>query len=245
MRQNSDVTWGARPAPIARDGSGVAPASTAHVDPRHDSGVDVLRRAATLAGQPAVDRLALRTSVVGTCESCGDPAILLVLEGYSQSRPVRRAFCANHAQFAGNRLRPRTEAEPRPRRGSAAIAIGLGALTLTLIAMLGDRMPSTHAGFGIAQAVGLAVGAFCVVLGGVLRLDVVSIGGALLAGMSLLADFAGGGRSAGFGWRQQLVLAVGFLLLGLAGLLAWRSIQARRERNPLLPFARLEEEHSA
>jgi len=83
------------------------------------------------------------------------------------------------------------------------------------------------AGFGWKQQGGVVVGVLLVVLGALLRADVLAIGGAVLFGAAALADVYGTLGSPGVGWKQRLAVAAGVLLI-LMGI--WLRKRKRQQR---------------
>lgn len=198
-----------RPDPVRR--ARVGPASEA-VPARSQSG-DGHRRAATTKR--------------AACEVCGEVARVLVLEGYANGQPVLRRFCLKCAAEAapadagvfGERTRVRLH-----------VLVALVGLALCVVGLFGDFLiPPPHAGFGWHQQLGVFAGALLLVVGLLLRTEVIALGGAFLLAASLGADWFGLTRGPGIGWKQQVMTAVGVLCLLAAGITR-RRIAARRRR---------------
>jgi hypothetical protein len=147
------------------------------------------------------------------CDRCGAPARVHVLAGYADGRPIGRHFCHACADVAYE-LHLGAEAgpgRPRPRVSSLIIVVGV------VFAVLGTSFDlfgvKGAAGFGWQQQGGVAAGVLLVILGGLLRVDALAIGGALLFGAAVLADVYGTLGSPGIGLKQQLLVAAGVLLI--------------------------------
>jgi len=160
------------------------------------------------------------------CEVCGDGARVLILEGYAEGQPVLRRYCLRCAAAAPAETEVVGE---RPRMG-VHVLVGLAGLVLCVVGLFGDYLvPPAHAGFGWHQQAGAAAGALILVIGLVLRMDVVALGGAFLLGASLCADWFGLTRGPGIGWKQQVMIAIGAAGL-LTGGIRRKLVAARRTR---------------
>jgi hypothetical protein len=160
------------------------------------------------------------------CEVCGEVARVLVLEGYANGQPVLRRFCLKCAAEAapadagvfGERTRVRLH-----------VLVALAGLALCAVGLFGDFLiPAAHAGFGWHQQLGVFAGALLLVVGLLLRTEVIALGGAFLLAASLGADWFGLTRGPGIGWKQQVMLAVGVLCLLAAGITRRRTAARRR-----------------
>lgn len=159
------------------------------------------------------------------CEACGKSARVLILDGYSAGKPLFRRLCLDCAD----------DTPPAPAARWTAlypllIIVGayLGAGNL-----LGDWIGLTGAdGFGRTQVIGLIVGIAAVALGGVFRIDLLALGGAVVFGMALIGDLAGLRGSQGFGWKQQVGLGVAVALIA-AGWIGRRQAAKRLTSVPV------------
>jgi uncharacterized membrane protein YphA (DoxX/SURF4 family) len=159
------------------------------------------------------------------CDVCGAGARVLILEGYAEGEPVLRRLCLTCAAASAN---PGLVGE-RPRIG-LHVLVGLAGLVLCFVGLFGDYLvPPAHPGFGWHQQVGAGAGALLLVLGLVLRMDVVALGGAFLCGASLGADWFGLTHGPGIGWKQQVLIAMGAVGLLTAGVTR-RMLAARRHK---------------
>jgi hypothetical protein len=152
------------------------------------------------------------------CEICGKEARLLILEGYAQRQPVVRRFCLTCSASA--------EAGPARERTrlSLHVLVGLASLVSCVVGLFGDHLvPSAHPGFGWHQELGVVAGGLLLLVGLILRADVVALGGGFLLAASLCADWFGWTRGPGIGWKQQLMI-----LIGAVGLLLAAAFRMRR-----------------
>ena len=160
------------------------------------------------------------------CEVCGEGARVLILEGYAEGQPVMRHYCLRCDAAAPAETDVVGE---RPRIG-VHVLVELAGLVLCVVGLFGDYLvPSAHVGFGWHQQVGAGAGALILVIGLVLRMEVVALGGAFLLGASLCADWFGLTHGPGIGWKQQAMIAIGAVGL-LTGGIARKMIAARRRR---------------
>ena len=150
---------------------------------------------------------------------------MLILEGYAGGQPVLRRFCLTCAAASAD---PGLVGE-RPRI-SLHVLVGLAGLVLCFVGLFGDYLvPPAHPGFGWHQQVGAVTGALLLVIGLVLRMEVIALGGAYLLGASLGADWFGLTHGPGIGWKQQVMVALGAVGLLAAGVTR-RVIAARRHK---------------
>ena len=165
---------------------------------------------------------AARQVVPAACEACGEPARVRILRGYREGRPVRHAFCLSCAERLGEQLEPTAYSGGLARgrvRLSAGAILMFGGFLVALVGLSSDYFGvGGHPGIGWAQQAGLAGGLLLVGIGALLRVDVLNVAGTLCVGLAALADVLGSGPSPGIGWRQQLVIGAGLVLviLGLA-----------------------------
>lgn len=143
------------------------------------------------------------------CEDCGRQARVVVLEGYTDGRPRRRAMCLAHA---AERAPQALRRQPGPRRPSITTLIGIAGGVGAMIGLLGDSLttavPMT---FGWSQGALVAAGGLIIFVGALLRADFVALAGTLLFIGGLCAEWLSGAPAEGFGVRQQ-----GFVVVGVA-----------------------------
>lgn len=159
------------------------------------------------------------------CERCGAPARVCVLEGYVGSHPVHRHFCLDCADSAYRLYLENSPGRVRPRLSWASLFISAGLLLTALGAAADEFGVHGSAGFGWKQQGSLLVGALVVVIGALLRVELLAIAGAVLVGLAALADVFGPVGSPGVGWKQAATIFTGLAFLS-AGLLT------RKRRSP-------------
>lgn len=168
------------------------------------------RRAPRGAGQRASNRLS--TARTPTCELCGRPGQVRVLEGYQQQQPVFHEYCLSCAESAPVAATPRNIDE-RAQFELSTTCIVAG-VVLGTIAVAADSLGlQGHSGFGWVQRTGMVLGALIFGMAALLRVDLVAMLGLAGFSLSLIADVARIGESAGMGWKQQLLGLAAALLL--------------------------------
>lgn len=172
---------------------------------------------------------AMQAPNTGTCELCGLAARVRMLRGYVNGEPRVQAFCLGCAEAVDLA----TALDSRRRLptfiGAPVILIVLG-LTLELLAGLGGRIGiESQAGFGTPAQIGLGVGVLGLLLGTLFRIDVAALVVTVIVSFMVLASAAGIIDGAAFGWKHELVLAIGFALT--IGGLALRQRVAPPPRN--------------
>jgi len=147
------------------------------------------------------------------CErrGCGKPARVLVLVGYDGPKPLRRHLCLRCAETAFEDYLVEPNGAPRSRLSVASLLIAGGILVAAVGATADEWGVQGSSGFGWKQQSALAVGGLLVVLGGLLRADVVAVVGTVLFGLGALADLFGTFGSPGMGWRQMLLIFAGLV----------------------------------
>lgn len=99
--------------------------------------------------------------------------------------------------------------------------LAAGGILLTLVGVSIDGLGlHGNQGVGWLQGPALVVGGLMIVVGALLRADVVGLAGTVLFGLAALADVRGSVGEPGIGWRQALVIAVGLTALSIG--LIWR-----------------------
>jgi hypothetical protein len=143
------------------------------------------------------------------CVSCGELARVHVLEGYADGQPSMRRFCLRCAPNAS--WVPAGHGFQRGRL-RLYVLVGLVGLALGALALLGDWLIPARltAGFGLHKQLGLAIGALLVLVGAVLRTELIMLGGVFVLGGSLVAGVFGLAHSPGTGWKEYTLLAVAF-----------------------------------
>lgn len=168
------------------------------------------------------------------CECCGEPARVRILRGYRGGRPVRHAFCLACAERVADSLAPTAYSgglDARRVRLSTGAVLVFGGMLVAMLGAAADLLGvGSHAGFGWAQQSGLVLGLVFVAIGALLRIDIVGVVGTLCVGLAALADFLGSSPSPGIGWRQQLAIGAGLLLI-VAGVLMRRRSRATAARH--------------
>ncbi len=168
------------------------------------------------------------------CECCGEPARVRILRGYQGGKPVRHAFCLACAERWADALAPTAYSgglDARRVRLSTGAILVFGGILVAILGAAADLLGvGSHAGFGWAQQSGLVLGLVFVAIGALLRIDIVGVVGTLCVGLAALADFLGSSPSPGIGWRQQLAMGAGLLLI-VAGVLMRRRSRAAAARH--------------
>jgi hypothetical protein len=161
------------------------------------------------------------------CEHCGKLARVYILEGYADGKPLRRCLCLNCADTEDERWLDGDTGLIGGRRSSASLLTAVGLLLLAFGAFVDELGIHTSIGFGLKQQTSLLIGALVVILGGLLRIDVLTVAGVILFGLAALADVFREIGSPGVGWQQGMAIVAGVAFL-LAGLLLRRRRTPRR-----------------
>jgi hypothetical protein len=147
------------------------------------------------------------------CERCSAPARVFVLEGYVDGQPVRHHFCLECADSAYRHYLDRGAGVIRPRLSFGSLLIIVGLLLTAVGASVDELGLHGSGGFGWKQQGGLLIGMVVLVLGALLRVDILAIVGAILVGAAALADVFGPVGSPGVGWKQGALILAGLLVL--------------------------------
>lgn len=140
------------------------------------------------------------------CDSCPHPARVRILEAYQQGCPVFRHYCL-HCTPRTTLPQPLVSQPARRPRLTIAALVGLSGVVIGTLAVFGETvLPTFNTGFGRHQWAGVLLGGLMTFIGTLLRVDVVALGGLLIFGMALSADFFS--RMPGFGWKQQALLSL-------------------------------------
>jgi hypothetical protein len=140
------------------------------------------------------------------CELCGQSARVHVLEGYDSGRPILRHFCL---PCAARDPAPLATSRPRGPRLRVSSLVALAGIVVGVVGVFGELLvPEGHAGFGWYQRCGVALGAVFMLVGTLMRADLIALTGAFLFGAALCADWLGITRAPGVGWKQQILLGI-------------------------------------
>ena len=127
-----------------------------------------------------------------------------------------RAFCLACADSTPAREAAAGTGRTRVAMRACLVTAGI---FLMMVGALGDHL-GIHGtpGFGWHQQLGVLLGALLLVCGGLLRIDLVAVIGAMIVALSAGADWLGLGNNDGFGWKQEGAVLSGFMLalVGLA-----------------------------
>lgn len=152
------------------------------------------------------------------CETCGEPARVHVLEEYRQGAPVFRHACLDCADRA---MISAHHTVHHNRASMASLLIGIG-IFFGVLGVAADYIAiPTGNGFGWLRLLGLGVGALFVLVGTLIRVDAIGIAGAILFGLTACVSLFGLTQVSGLGWKQQLAMTIGLMLI-LTGLLLRR-----------------------
>jgi hypothetical protein len=139
-----------------------------------------------------------------------------VLESYAGGAPQLRRFCLRCADRWS--LESSLNVALKPRPGVAGLLALAGAVFVT-VGLLGDYLaPGAQEGFGLHQSLGALAGLMLVLIGILLRAQVIALGGLLLLAVAVSADWFGVSRGAGIGWKQLAMIEIGAAGLLLAGI---------------------------
>lgn len=161
------------------------------------------------------------------CGTCGQPARITVLVGYSGASQRLLNYCGACADGADLHGAPVAAAPAlAPLVRTLAVVAGLSLCALSLLA--DHASASVHQGFGGFQLLGTAIGLMLTVLALVVRSGAVVLLGTSLFAIALSADWLFLETKHGLGWKQRsaLALSVGLLLLAAAPGL-WRPHRRR------------------
>ncbi len=148
------------------------------------------------------------------CAHCGQPARVCVLQGYRDGEPVMGYYCLTCPPELAV---PQRAARRGASRLSLPVLLCLAALVLGLAGGASDLLISgSSPGFGWYQRVGVIVGAVVLLLGVLMRVDVIALAGVFVFGGALCWDWFGVYGSPGLGWKQQTTLLIAILLLAVA-----------------------------
>ncbi len=157
------------------------------------------------------------------CETCGRPARVRVLEEYQDGAPVFKQYCLECADQRSDRTVANSDpTSDKPRLSFASLMI-LAGLLIATVAVLGDYIGIRGSGaMGWYQVAGLVIGALFVVLGAMLRADVIALFGTIVFGLAVCVDLFGLSAMPGIGWKQGLAIVVGVALMVVGVVLRFR-----------------------
>jgi hypothetical protein len=165
------------------------------------------------------------------CEHCGEPAKVHVLTGYEGGKPVRYHLCLSCADADWRPGANRKAGRGERRLGYGALMVMAGVLVGGLAIAADYTGLQGESGFGNYQRAGVALGALLVIVGGLVRVDVLVLVGTLLFALALLSDVLKLKYQPGLGVKQQVVLGCAALLV-TAGVFLRRRRAHRLEREP-------------
>ncbi len=166
------------------------------------------------------------------CENCNAVSRVLILDGYARGQPVLRRLCLDCAARAAPK---RAACGGERARVTWHALVSLAGFVLCVVGLAGDWLvPGGHAGFGWHQQMGAVTGVLLILVGLLLRADVIALAGAFLLGAALCSDWFGLTRGPGIGWKQQYMAGAGVLCLLFGGLvrLAFYVRRTRLARGP-------------
>lgn len=163
--------------------------------------------------------------------SCGEPAVVCVLERYQLSKPSYRWLCSA-CDATWVQTVPAASGEVH-RMSLGGVLIFCGA-ALGFAALFADLLSiRTTAGFGLFQSFAVGLGIFGIGIGAFLRVDSIGIAGTAAFFVGLFMDMIGPlGTESGIGWRQQLAIAAAISAILLGSVLRARQGQRRAASQP-------------
>jgi hypothetical protein len=151
------------------------------------------------------------------CDSCAAPARVRILDGYRDGAPQIRTLCLRCAEGDAP---PVLDAAGVKERLPVSTLLAVVGISLAFVGLFGDTLTFTvAAGFGWYQKIGAAVAVVLILLGALLKTDLIVLSGGFLFLLACGADWLGGARTPGFGWKQELavLLAVMFVAAAMLG----------------------------
>lgn len=167
------------------------------------------------------------------CAVCRQAARVRILETYVAGRPVIRHFCFECAdRYFGQLSR---QEPPVARRASLGALMILAGILLGLLAIVADHLGiHGNPGFGWYKQTGLVTGSLLICLAAVWRIDIIGVLGILMLGLAAGANLLGLAGRDGFGWKQQMAMAAGLVLV-VAGTLIRRRTCRQAARQGSVP----------
>lgn len=162
------------------------------------------------------------------CQLCGITARVHVLVGYENDRPRILDYCIGCASH-DSRGYTSPDSTPRMRIRTSAVLVVLGVLVAGVGAIGALVDVSGHAGFGWYQRLGVGLGVLVAICGGLLRVELLALSGAIVAGAAAGVDLLTDGAP----HRELVEFALAFcgscfMLVGL--LLAKRTAGANKNQ---------------
>jgi hypothetical protein len=152
---------------------------------------------------------------VEECQNCGAPVRVQVLKGYRAGRPVVRFLCMDCADRVEELESAEASTRTRQRLSVRAMLV-IGGLGLGLVAMLGKQVELARSGaFSVEQRLTVCLGAFLVVLGALLRVDVVGVIGTVLFAVALGAGLLHLINAAQAGFLPAIEMILSLVLIGV------------------------------
>lgn len=167
--------------------------------------------------------------VTNVCAVCGQAARVRILADYVAGQPAIRHLCFRCAD----------REPPGPARAAAAYRASPGGLMIlagTLLGVLGLAADYLgihgNPGFGWYKQSALLSGSLLVCLGCFWRIDAFGVIGILVFLLAASANLLGLAGRSGFGFKQQLAIALGLLLVVIGAIIRRRSGRhAARQRS--------------
>lgn len=155
------------------------------------------------------------------CDTCEELARVHILERYEEGAPVFRHFCTDCADKVDESTASSPFMLDRHRASTASLLILIG-VSLGAMGIAADYIGIPRgSGFGWLRFLGLAIGALLVLVGALIRIDVVGLAGTVIFGLTACVSLFGLSKASGIGWKQQLAVLVGLALM-LTGLMLKR-----------------------
>ncbi|MGE0480127.1 MAG: hypothetical protein AB7Q17_06600 [Phycisphaerae bacterium] len=185
------------------------------------------RSAACGRGADAAPRVEPRARG-GACEICRQDARVAALLGYRGGSPVVRHWCLACSDTAARQAADAAHGRRTARGRSAALLASYFGLLVGFLSLAGDHLGITgQSGFGHYQQIGVVLGALCMALGALARVELVVVAGTVVFCAALLGDALGLRGGAGFGWKQELGVVVAVILSAVAVVLQARRLYRR------------------
>jgi hypothetical protein len=157
------------------------------------------------------------------CEDCGQPGRVQILVGYRAGAPVMRVLCMPCADLACQAA-PETDTRAARGRLSAGATVILGGVCVGLFAILSHKAGFGPSGtFGIEERLAACLGALLVLIGALLRVDVVAVVGTLVFGVAAGAALIGPVDANHIGLMSRCGIAAGLGLIAVGVALRWRA----------------------
>ncbi len=159
-------------------------------------------------------------SVTNVCAVCGQAARVCILADYVAGRPAIRHLCFRCAD-----REPHGVAPPPPlRRASTGGLMILAGTLLGLLGLAADHLGiHGNPGFGWYKQSALLSGSLLICLGCLWRIDAFGVIGALVFLLAASANLLHLAGRSGFGFKQQVAIALGSLLVVVGATLRRRS----------------------